>query len=317
MAEANGDVCLPAEATVEELEARHERENDELEEKAKRHLESTKSGNKGKKVKAALEAAEREVEQWRYDLHLRQSEELERLQEHLLEGVTGNGRRKSGCETKVEEQCFPSAAQDDEAARVERKKEKSLRKKQNRAAREAEHEAAKEHERRAAGPSAREVELAQLAALLQRCSPPLRVLEVAADGHCLYHSVGDQIQRVRPDLYKWRRARGQMHEEVRWICATSLRKRAEDYAPFAELKDGEDFEGYCKRIEHSADWGGELELRALADELGVQILVHRAAESEPLVLGQKHDKGSPLQVAYHRHYYALGEHYNSVVPVTV
>ena len=32
-------------------------------------------------------------------------------------------------------------------------------------------------------------------------------------------------------------------------------------------QEGEDFEGYCQRVESSADWGGELELRALADAM--------------------------------------------------
>jgi len=94
-----------------------------------------------------------------------------------------------------------------------------------------------------------------------------------------------------------------------------LRKGSENFSPFAELADGEDFEGYCSRVEKSADWGGELELRALADELCVRIVVHRADE-EPLVLGEKASAEDPqLQVAYHQHYYALGEHYNSVIPL--
>ena len=54
---------------------------------------------------------------------------------------------------------------------------------------------------------------------------------------------------------------------MRRVCADSLRKSTESYAPFAELQEGEDFEGYCHRVETSSDWGGELELRALADAL--------------------------------------------------
>eukprot|EP00971_Amphidinium_carterae_P313875 6238108-Amphidinium_carterae.1 len=35
---------------------------------------------------------------------------------------------------------------------------------------------------------------------------------------------------------------------MRRICAGALRGGAENYSPFAELADGEDFEGYCKRV---------------------------------------------------------------------
>lgn len=38
-----------------------------------------------------------------------------------------------------------------------------------------------------------------------------------------------------------------------------------------------------------------------------------SAMSPPLLLGQEYD-GAPLLLTYHEHYYALGAHYNSVVP---
>lgn len=38
-----------------------------------------------------------------------------------------------------------------------------------------------------------------------------------------------------------------------------------------------------------------------------------SAMSPPLLLGQDYE-GPPLLLTYHEHYYALGSHYNSVVP---
>ena len=38
-----------------------------------------------------------------------------------------------------------------------------------------------------------------------------------------------------------------------------------------------------------------------------------SAVSPPLLLGGDYD-GAPLLLTYHEHYYALGAHYNSVVP---
>jgi len=150
---------------------------------------------------------------------------------------------------------------------------------------------------------------------LAECTPPMQLHEVAADGNCLYHAVGHQIRTLEPELYEWKQRPGSAHEEMRWLCASALRKRTDQYAAFAELRDGEDFEGYCARVEASCDWGGELELRALADELGARILVHRAEEREPLALGPEREGAPVLQVVFHRHFLSLGEHYNSVVPL--
>jgi len=317
---ADDEMALPPERTLAELEERHEKEAAEVEEKASAHVEAARAaGGKGKKAKAAIEAAEREADQWKYDLQERHKAEVEMLEEHLAQG--GND---AACAPAIaaEPLAAPDAAaapaltaEEEEAERARRKKEKAQKKKQGREARQAEHEAELDRERRQAGPSRRLLESAALATKLAKLRPPLRVLEVAADGNCLYRAVGDQLRKARPDLYAWKRKPEEVHEEVRALCAGALRKRADEYSPFAELKEGEDFVGYCDRVERSADWGGELELRALADELHARILVHRAEEAEPLALGEAADEGPPLQVTYHRHYYALGEHYNSVEPL--
>lgn len=34
----------------------------------------------------------------------------------------------------------------------------------------------------------------------------------------------------------------------------------------------------------------------------------------PLIVGENFDGSPPLRLTYHEHYYALGAHYNSVVP---
>ena len=74
-------------------------------------------------------------------------------------------------------------------------------------------------------------------------------------------------------------------------------------------------------------WGGHPELRALATALLTPIIVHEAG-APPLVIapitdehlrsgiqasGPASSTSAGLQLSFHRHYYALGEHYNSVV----
>jgi len=312
----------PPESSLEDLEARHEREKKELEERSEALIATVKSENKGKKAKAALNDAERQVEQWRYELEQRQAEEQESLEQHLSGGVSIDKANEGGAAAKAAAEVQATTTAETEAnakaaeeARVQQKKEKALKKRQGRAAKEADRQAALDRERAEAGPSARETENKKLQQQLTNLMPKLRVSEVAADGHCLYRAVGDQLRRVRPDLHSWKRPPEFVHEEVRQLCAAALRRGADNYSPFAELAEGEDFEGYCGRVENSADWGGELELRALADALQTRIVVHRAGETEPLVLGPEGLSGLPLQVTYHRYYYTLGEHYNSAIPV--
>lgn len=305
-------------ATREELEAQQEAEEEELEAKVKAHLaQVTASAGKGKKAKAAIDAAEREVEQWRYDLSVRHKEEIEELEEREQQGAEGSPAVGSG--SAPAPQGSPSGGDDgeekskadEEAERAQRKKEKAQKKRQDRSRKEQEREEELERERREAGPSRRELELAEITTLLAKQKPRLRVHEVMGDGHCLYRAVADQLRRYRPE-HRWAKSPDLAFEEIRALCAQGLQRRRDEYEPFAELKDGESFEAYCHRVRESADWGGHLELRALADELGGQILVYRAAEKDPLALGNS-ERVAPLRVTFHQYWLAAGEHYNSAV----
>lgn len=280
--------------TQEELEEQHERELQELEERSAQHLaQVTESAGKGKKGKQLIEAAQREVEQWEYDLREKQREELELLLDFL-------NPKEVASEEKSESKAVTE--EEDEAEKARRKKEKAQKKRQAKADKEAQREAEKEREKLEAGPSARDVELEALEAVLSVQKPPLKVLEIPSDGHCLYRSIADQVRRLRPELCDYQGPADEMYKEVRRICATSLRGDRENYAPFAELKEGEDFEGYCQRVESSADWGGELELRALADAMKVKVQVYQAGSDQPLVLGKAKAAAAALQVSFHRHY---------------
>ncbi|CAE7909602.1 otud6b, partial [Symbiodinium sp. KB8] len=76
------------------------------------------------------------------------------------------------------------------------------------------------------------------------------------------------------------------------------------------------FERYCDRVQSTAEWGGQPEIRALTEVLKRPVEIYRAAEKKPMVMTGGAEGGSePLRVSYHLKYYALGEHYNSVVPM--
>ena len=78
------------------------------------------------------------------------------------------------------------------------------------------------------------------------------------------------------------------------------------------------FERYCRSVEATAAWGGQLELRARAHVLHRRIVVY-SAHLPTVEMGEEYrveEAAPPLRVAYQQHAYGLGEHYNSVRAAT-
>ena len=101
---------------------------------------------------------------------------------------------------------------------------------------------------------------------------------------------------------------------LRQLAAAYLRGHAEEFAPFLGMEAASiEFEEYCAKVDSvtGAEWGGQIELRALADALERQIHIYDST-TPLLVMGQDFPDSNPLKLTYHRHYYSLGEHYNSV-----
>lgn len=75
-----------------------------------------------------------------------------------------------------------------------------------------------------------------------------------------------------------------------------------------------EFDAYCDKVASltDAEWGGQLEVKALSAALNVPILIYAA--DGPVVTMNDADSSStkPLRVTFHKNYYTLGEHYNSV-----
>ena len=100
------------------------------------------------------------------------------------------------------------------------------------------------------------------------------------------------------------------------LCAETLEKNEDEFAPFCDYTDEiTNFQQYTNRVRNSADWGGHLELRALSMALERPMIVYQALTADPLQIdsGSQNDDDDPIRLSYHRHYYALGEHYNRVV----
>lgn len=157
--------------------------------------------------------------------------------------------------------------------------------------------------------------------LLKKLVPiGLKIHEIKPDGHCLYRAVEHQLSlnsqiSVPTATYNY--------QELRDMVAKYMREHAADFLPFF-LSDSADadsesamekFENYCKEIESTASWGGQLELGALTHILKKHIMIYSGSFPD-VHMGKEYmlPENPAILLSYHRHAYGLGEHYNSVVP---
>jgi OTU domain-containing protein 6 len=126
------------------------------------------------------------------------------------------------------------------------------------------------------------------------------VLEVAADGHCLFGAIGCQLPQV------------QDHWWVRGVAADWMLKHADEFAPFLELETVS-FPEYCEAVRRTGQWGGQMELEALSQALPARITVVQAV-GDDLVFGEDGAAAAvDIYLSYHRHAFSLGEHYNALI----
>lgn len=270
-------------------------------------------------------------------------DEADRLEEQLeskhaaevaaMDAREGKGRGGAAEAVEVADSLY-SVKLTDEPEKT-KKPTKAQRQREKKVAREAEREARIAEELANMPETERHAEAKAMRALLRPLQ--LQVHEIQPDGHCLYRSVEHQLSLGAQGGYS--------------LDVKGLRQAAADYMwahkahfmPFLEFaeqvsgdeSEGEDeddeggsqqdqeldkkraesrFKAYCKKVESTAAWGGHLELQALSAGLKRKLVVY-AVGAPPLELGEEFaGKGEPLRVCFLRHSYALGEHYNSVLP---
>ncbi|KAM6899350.1 deubiquitinase OTUD6B [Xenentodon cancila] len=241
------------------------------------------------------------------------TEEIAKLEAELCEKHEEElGQLKSTSDIKVEEVVNGVETLKTEGEEQEEVKQPRVTKAQKRRDKKAEQE--KERERRIAEAEVQNLQgmrhqeglkLAQK--LAQR---KLQIKEISSDGHCMYRAIEDQLlQRAQPGLTV-------SVKELRSRTAEHMRSNAEDFLPFltnattGDTFTTNEFEKYCSDVEHTAAWGGQLELRALTHILHLPIEVIQA-DSPNIKIGEEYD-GDAVMLVYMRHAYGLGEHYNSV-----
>lgn len=287
------------EETRAKMKDRHKREVHTL-------RKSSKGGTKKKKEEAAKQMEEllaKHAAELK-ELEAREGEEDDDVEADPEADVTGE-RQSQGEEKqmngdgKIDGKRGPSRAQKRRARKAEL---------------EAEREARINEEKgmMAGQASAKDVEEQELEVKLGPAG--FRMEEIKADGHCLYRAVEHQLASSNGN----QAPKGFM--ELRKIAAGCIRNNMEDFIPFfvqEESENGgveEQVEDYCREMESTAAWGGELELKALAKGLEQAIVVHSAGMADR-VIGEEFSRNGrePLRLCFMKEAYSLGNHYNSVV----
>lgn len=296
----------------DDLESKQKKESKKLEGEVRAMLKKAKKSEK--------KDTEAKVVQLEYDLKAKHRDEEILLEEYLENNEEGGGEdSKDEGEAEdntgaVEERKVRFTVEEEEAARRKEEEEqqvqariaKAAKKKNKKAAKEAELQRVKDQIAENAGPAMRDMELDALNALL--APEKLRVKEIQPDGNCLYRSIADQMLADDSEMDFAR---------LRKVAADYMRTHEADFAPF--MDEGVDFATYCGRVESTegqVEWGGQLEIRAISGALRREIRVYDSM-APVLVMDNEGDIVSDkaaVKLTYHRHFYSLGEHYNSVGP---
>lgn len=109
---------------------------------------------------------------------------------------------------------------------------------------------------------------------------------------------------------------------LRTAAARYMRQHSDDFIPFLpdlgsdpeEVQEA--FARYCDRMENTSAWGGQPEILAISHVFHTPI--HVLQPGMPLVrIGDEaYPDKRPLLISYHTKLYGLGEHYNSLHPVS-
>ncbi|KAK8201667.1 hypothetical protein IWZ01DRAFT_443138 [Phyllosticta capitalensis] len=159
--------------------------------------------------------------------------------------------------------------------------------------------------------------------LQQFASRGLKEQIIRADGHCLYSAIADQMAsqgldlkpRIQPAVID-QNAEGDKKQEgfkvVRAAAADWISGHADDFVPFLE----EPLDSYVVKVRDTGEWGGHMELIALARTYGVNIkILHADGRVDTIEPGDEGNAGGEqkeLWLAYYKHGFGLGEHYNSL-----
>ncbi len=304
-------------STMESLDGMQSRHRKEAKE-----LQSRITQKKKQASKKTRKGVNDECETLEHDLKQRQAQELATLDrnptpdiddvpeldtDHTAGGTTepksaGSDTTEQLAETKLTE---PTNSEDGQPKKRNRAKERLARRAAETAAavEEAKMEAANQ-------PSAKDIEHKKLKA--QFDAHGLQEKLIRPDGHCLFSAVADQLSQVGIPLDPESNVHVKENERYRVVRNAAARYMDGHPDEFAGFLD-EPLHSHTGKIRDTAEWGGHLELSALAKAYKVEICVIQDGAPETIGPDKEADEETPkIWLGYYRHGFGLGEHYNSL-----
>ena len=137
----------------------------------------------------------------------------------------------------------------------------------------------------------------------------LQEKEIRADGHCLYSAVADQLEQLDIPLVSSPGEKSDKpYKSVRAVAASYIEGHEDDFAPFLE----EPLVAYVHKVKDTGEWGGQLELMALAKAYSTNINVLQDFGRVEEIESGNNEPGKAMWLGYYKHGFGLGEHYNSL-----
>ncbi|EXJ95785.1 hypothetical protein A1O1_00909 [Capronia coronata CBS 617.96] len=303
---------------MEELLARHRKE--------KRDLQGRITQKKKNATKKTRKGVNDECERLERELAERQKAELDALEgkngdglessldtlaiEDTVENVNGDGNAESASASaelnpsQNPEQVTPSPDTDQQP----RKKPNRQKARLARRAAEQEAQAAAAALEAQNLPDLREQELASMKGQME--SLGLSETFIRPDGHCLFSACAHSMP---PELVSKSGPHKEPYQNVRTAAAEFMAAHPDDFGPFLE----EPLDSYVRKMRDTAEWGGQLELQAIARTYNIDINVLQAdGRVEKISSGSStKDDSTSIWLAYYRHSFGLGEHYNALKKV--
>jgi len=265
----------------------HRKEKKDLQAKIQALKKTASKGDKKKKKETTEEIAKLE-----FELNERHEKELKELQNQTSDEKIES---KSNDEVAtVTEELENIDIKEKRVSKAQKRRDKKTEKEKGRL-----EDIARQEEENKLGQ--RHLETEKIKAILS--DRGLKIKDIPSDGDCLFAGVIHQLERKSSV------------SEIRKLVADVLLSKKDDFQPFLSLNDSE-YETYCEKMATTPKWGGQVEITALSRALRKPIEVIQAEGPIVQVGTDEFQDQKPIVLTYHRHYYGLGEHYNSVQSIT-
>lgn len=299
---------------MDELLSKHRNEKRDLQsritQKKKNATKKTRKGVNDECERLERELAEKQAAEIK-ELEPKDPEELDGPVEDLSlvdpAGELGEGGDSTPKDMVV---TAPDSAQPSEAGSdFQSRTKKPNRQKARLARRAAEQEAAADAAALEAKdqPDRREQELSAMKKQMENLK--LRETLIRPDGHCLFSACA---QSMPAGAMFQSSPNKESYQMVRASAADFMLSHPDDFAPFLE----EPLDTYVTKIRNTAEWGGQLELQAIARSYNIDINVLQADGRIEKISSGSSESQNIIWLAYYRHSFGLGEHYNALAKVS-